>query len=126
MEMVPAVVGSNETRKAKGWSQTTPLHLPKPDHPLGLLNTQLQTLIETEMGGTATNVAAAANANLTPVNGETASEVESLPVVLAVTGNGLWTDARAVAHMTATTENVSNPFIYSMILPPWSPEVIGL
>jgi hypothetical protein len=118
MEMVPAVVGSNETRKAKGWSQTTPLHLPKPDHPLGLLNTQLQTLIETEMGGTATNV--------TPVNGETVSEVESLPVVLAVTGNGLWTGARAAAHMTATTENVSNLFIYSMILPPWSPEVIGL
>lgn len=111
-----------------------------------LLDTQLQMVIMIEMGETVTNVAAAAN-----VNGETASEVESLSVVSAVTENDLWdttmdANVKIVVRMTATTESVSNLFIsiplssstllflcssfssslYRSSLPPWSTEVIGL
>lgn len=104
--MVPAAGGSNKTRGAKEWGQTTPLlHLSKPDHGLRLLDSQLQTEITIE-----TNVAA--NVNVTLVNGKTASEVENLPVVSAATENDLWditTDANAkiVIRMTATAESVS-------------------
>jgi len=105
VEMVPAAGGSDETRGAKEWSQATPLHPLKPDHGLRLLDSQLQTEITIET-----------NVNVTLVNGKTASEVENLPVVSAVTENDLWditTDANAkiVIRMTATAESVSNLFI---------------
>ena len=126
--MVPATVGSNETRKTEEWSQTTPpLHqsLIKPDQRPSFPDTQPQTLIAIEIaravihpllrtpGGTMTNVTEAVNvsANVTLVGGGTANEVESLPVV--VTGNGLWcimmmdASAKIVVRMTATADSVS-------------------
>ena len=125
MEMVPAAIVSNKTWKVKEWSQTTPpLHLLKPDRGLRLLDIQLQTVFVIEVGETTTNVTGAANVNVnvTLVNGETASEAESLPVVLAVTENGIMMDAnsKTVVCMTVTTESVSNLFISpSFILDPF-------
>lgn len=91
-----------------------------------MVGTVIYRLLRTG-GGTATNVAAAANVTLT--NGEAADEAESLPVVVVVvvTENGLWditlnANAKIVIRMAATAENVSNPFLsrfnFSFVLDP--------
>lgn len=91
-----------------------------------MVGTDIYRLLRTR-GGTATNVAAAANANVTLTNGEAADEAESLPVVVVVTENGLWditlnANAKIVIRMAATAENVSNPFLsrfnFSFVLDP--------